>query len=58
MRDKIFAFYKYIKLLPNNADLYVSHVTWGPYEVMLKMLKHYKLNFHTKINGKKKKKFF
>ena len=34
------------KLLANNSDLYVSHDTWGPYEVMLKMMKHFKLNFH------------
>ena len=37
------------KLLPD--DLYVSHVTWGPYEVMLKVLKHYKLNYHLNLIG-------
>jgi hypothetical protein len=38
-----------IKLLSD--DLYVSHVTWGPYEVMLKMAKHYRLNFHLNQHG-------
>lgn len=34
------------KILENNSDLFVSHDTWGRYEVMLKMLKHYKLKYH------------
>lgn len=40
-----------MKVLDNYADLYVSHVTWGPYEVMLKLMKHFKLNYHTNKNG-------
>ena len=39
------------KILPNNKDLFVSHVTWGPFEVMLKLMKHFKLNFHIKHLG-------
>lgn len=35
-----------IKLLPNNQDLFVSHVTWTVYESMLRILKHLKLNYH------------
>lgn len=34
------------KLLPNNTDLFVSHDTWGPFETMLKIMKHYKFYFH------------
>lgn len=35
-----------IKVLPNNADLFTSHVTWTVYESMLRVLKHYKFHYH------------
>lgn len=35
-----------IKVLPNQQDLLVSHNTWTVYESMLRILKHYKLNYH------------
>ena len=38
-----------IKLLGQNSDLYVSHVSWLDFETMLRILKHFKLNYH--ING-------
>lgn len=34
-----------LKLMPN--DVYVSHVTWSPYSIMLRVLKNY--NFPWKI---------
>ena len=40
-----------IKVLGNNADLLVSHDTWGPYEVMLKVAKHFKLHYHRSERG-------
>ncbi|KAA3680454.1 uncharacterized protein DEA37_0010205, partial [Paragonimus westermani] len=41
-----------IKLI--RGDVYLSHVTWSPYSMMLRVLKHY--NFPWKVNGKDKKK--
>ena len=35
-----------IKLLPKNADLMVSQVTWNDYNAMLRVFKLYKLGFH------------
>lgn len=35
-----------IKVLPDNADLYVSHDTWTEYSSMLRILKKYSFNFH------------
>ncbi|XP_064612356.1 putative phospholipase B-like 2 [Liolophura sinensis] len=35
-----------IKLLPDNADLYVSHDTWSGFETMLRILKKYDFGFH------------
>ncbi|CAF0754477.1 unnamed protein product [Brachionus calyciflorus] len=40
-----------IKLLPNNEDIYVSHVTWTEYESMLRIVKHYNFNFHLSRQG-------
>lgn len=40
-----------IKLLPNNSDLLTSHVTWTVYESMLRILKHYKFNYHLNAIG-------
>ena len=40
------------KLLPDNKDLFVSHVTWTVYESMLRILKHLKLNYHLNNLGK------
>ncbi|KAF7250724.1 hypothetical protein EG68_09249 [Paragonimus skrjabini miyazakii] len=37
-----------IKLI--KGDVYLSHVTWSPYSMMLRVLKHY--NFPWKINGR------
>jgi hypothetical protein len=34
-----------VKVIANNSDIYFSHDTWGPYEMMLRILKHYKLNY-------------
>ncbi|KAK3862560.1 hypothetical protein Pcinc_031586 [Petrolisthes cinctipes] len=34
-----------IKLLPKNADLYVSHVTWNSFQSMLRIQKKYSLPF-------------
>ena len=36
-----------IKVLPGNADLYTSHVTWTDYHTMLRVLKLYDLPYHT-----------
>ena len=36
-----------IKVLPGNADLYTSHVTWTDYHTMLRVIKLYDLPFHT-----------
>ncbi|KAF8562173.1 hypothetical protein P879_08851 [Paragonimus westermani] len=41
-----------IKLI--KGDVYLSHVTWSPYSMMLRVLKHY--NFPWKVNGKDNKK--
>ncbi|XP_070572931.1 putative phospholipase B-like 2 [Ptychodera flava] len=35
-----------IKLLPGNSDLYVSHVTWSPYQSMLRVMKKYDFGYH------------
>lgn len=35
-----------IKVLDGNADLYVAHDTWVEFNNMLRILKHYKLNYH------------
>ena len=34
-----------VKLLPNNADLFVSHDTWEEYQGMLRIYKLYDLKF-------------
>jgi hypothetical protein len=39
-----------IKLLPDNSDLFVSHDTWTVFESMLRILKHYKLNYRLTSN--------
>ena len=36
-----------IKVLPGNADLYVSHDSWINYHTMLRVLKLYDLPYHT-----------
>ena len=36
-----------VKLLPDNAELYVSHDTWDTYQSMLRIYKLYDLNFKT-----------
>lgn len=35
-----------IKLLPYNEDLLTSQVTWSDYSSMIRILKHYSLNYH------------
>eukprot|EP00795_Rhopilema_esculentum_P015337 gene15337-6558_t len=42
-----------IKLLPKNADLMVSQVTWNDYNAMLRVFKLYKLGFH-KTDGQQR----
>ncbi|XP_063000420.1 putative phospholipase B-like 2 [Elgaria multicarinata webbii] len=37
----------FIKLLPGNRDLFVSHDTWSTYQSMLRILKKYTLPFRT-----------
>ena len=39
-----------IKVLPNNADLMVSQVTWNDYNSMLRIFKRYDFGFH-KMNS-------
>lgn len=34
-----------VKLLPGNADLFVSHDNWGDYNAMLRVFKRYELNY-------------
>ena len=34
-------------VLPNNADIYTSQVTWNDLVSMIRILKHYSLGFHT-----------
>jgi len=41
------------KLLPNNQDIFVSQDTWTNYESMLRILKHFKLNYHLNLIGKR-----
>ena len=36
----------FIKLLPKNADLLVSQVTWNDYNAMLRIYKLYNFGFH------------
>jgi len=36
----------FVKLLPGNKDLLISHDTWGPYNSMLRIFKFYNLPFH------------
>lgn len=36
----------FIKVLPKNADLLVSQVTWNDYNAMLRIYKLYKFGFH------------
>lgn len=36
-----------IKVLPDNADIYTSHVTWNGYESMIRILKKYNFEVHT-----------
>ena len=40
-----------VKVLPGNAELYVSHDTWDDYQGMLRMYKLYDLKFSTSANG-------
>jgi len=40
-----------IKLLPSNQDIYVSHVTWGEYIVMLRIYKLYDLPYATSASN-------
>jgi hypothetical protein len=47
-----------IKILKNNQDILVSHVTWGLYQSMLRVLKNYKLNYSKSPTGKKFKTIF
>lgn len=35
-----------IKLLPENADVYIAHDTWNSYQSMLRILKRYEFNYH------------
>lgn len=37
-----------IKLLPNNKELFISHVTWNSYIGMLRVFKLYDFPFKTK----------
>ena len=41
-----------IKLLPNNADLYVAHDTWSEFQSMLRIIKKYEFPFHITENCK------
>ncbi|XP_060641422.2 putative phospholipase B-like 2 [Anolis sagrei] len=41
----------FIKLLPGNQDLLVSHDTWNGYQSMLRILKKYTLPFRTSANN-------
>ena len=36
-----------VKLLPGNAELFVSHDTWNDYQGMLRVFKLYDLKFQT-----------
>ncbi|CAN0394792.1 putative phospholipase B-like 2 isoform X2 [Lampetra fluviatilis] len=40
-----------IRLLPDGQDLLTSHVTWGAYQSMLRIVKNYQLAFHTTPKG-------
>ncbi|OQR76026.1 putative phospholipase B 2-like [Tropilaelaps mercedesae] len=40
-----------VKLLSNNTDLFVSHVTWSDYSTMLRILKKYTLNYRQTLWG-------
>ena len=40
-----------VKLLPNNAELFVSHDTWDDYQGMLRTYKLYDLKFSTAGNS-------
>ena len=40
-----------IKLLPNNADLMVSQVTWNDFNSMLRIFKLYDFGFHKMDNN-------
>lgn len=35
-----------IKVLENNEDIYISHVTWSEFNTMLRFLKRYKFHYH------------
>lgn len=39
-----------IKLLPDNKELFISHVTWTYYPMMLRVYKLYKLQFVNNTN--------
>lgn len=43
----------FIKVLPDNKDLYFAHDTWSGYRTMLRIFKYYELNFSMlpKTNG-------
>ncbi|MCL4148177.1 UNVERIFIED_CONTAM: hypothetical protein GTU68_048902 [Idotea baltica] len=43
-----------IKVLPNNSDLYVSHVTWNTYQSMLRVQKKYIFPLRLTANSKTK----
>jgi hypothetical protein len=47
-----------IKILKNNQDILISHVTWGVYQSMLRVLKNYKLNYSKSPLGRKIKTLF
>ena len=40
-----------VNVLPDNAELFVSHDTWGDYQSMLRVYKLYDLNYSTSANG-------
>ncbi|XP_047512871.1 putative phospholipase B-like 2 [Pieris napi] len=42
-----------VKLLPDNAELFTSHVTWNSYQSMLRFQKMYVLSYRTSPNNAK-----
>lgn len=40
-----------VKVLPDNAELFVSHDTWEEYQSMLRVYKLYDLKYSTASNG-------
>jgi len=44
-----------VKILPNNADILVSHADWSHYKTMLKVIKRYNIPLKY-VSGLRKKK--